>query len=71
MKRPIPVVMNWTVQEKASWLNAEVGCFLDQVLQPSEVARRVDEIDIAHREGFGCRSDGCVAVFPLHSSRVR
>ena len=31
---------NGTVQEKASWLYAEVRCFLDEVLQPNEVARR-------------------------------
>ena len=71
MIRPIPAASKWTVQEKASWLYAEVQCFLDEVLQPNEVAGRVDELDVAHREGFACRFDGCGAVFPLHSSRVR
>jgi hypothetical protein len=67
----VPDVSKLNVEEKASWLQTEVHCFLEELLQPNEVAEKVDELDIAHREGFTCRNDGCAAVFPLHSSRVR
>ena len=71
MRRPVPDVDTWTVQEKTLWLETEIQTFLHKVLQPSyDVAQGIDELDIAHREGFTCHSKGCAAVFLLHSSRV-
>lgn len=73
LKRPIPTeVEKWTVAEKSNWIHTEVKDFLSEIfLRPNDLAEMVDQLDAAHKEGFQCRSQGCLAVFPLHSSRVR
>lgn len=58
--------------EKSNWIHTEVKDFLSEIfLRPNDLAEMVDQLDAAHKEGFHCRSQGCLAVFPLHSSRVR
>jgi len=65
-------VEKWTVAEKSNWIHTEVKDFLSEIfLRPNDLAEMVDQLDAAHKEGFQCRSQGCLAVFPLHSSRVR
>ena len=59
------------MSDKSNWLNEEVKTFLNAIfLRPSDLAERVAELEAAHKEGFHCCSQGCPAVFPLHSSRV-
>ena len=56
--------------EKSNWIHTEVKDFLSEIfLRPNDLAEMVDQLDAAHKEGFQCRSQGCLAVFPLHSSR--
>ena len=70
-KRPVPFMSTWTTVEMQTWLHTEVQCFLNNVLKQNEVAERVNELAIAHREAFFCRNNGCFFEFPLHSSRIR